>query len=52
MTGTQPIPAGKTLMDVLKRSFTDVPIDAANGNAISTSEFLEAAEALTYMFGT
>lgn len=50
MTGTHPIPAGKTLMDVLKRSFTNVPIDAANGNAISTSEFLEAAESLTYMF--
>ncbi|PKS05913.1 hypothetical protein jhhlp_007744 [Lomentospora prolificans] len=50
MAAVQAIPPGKTLVDVFKRSFTDVPIDAANGNAISTSEFLEAAESLTYMF--
>lgn len=50
MATVQAIPPGKTLIDVLKRSFTNVPVDAANGNAVSTSEFLEAAEALTYMF--
>ncbi|KAK0621697.1 glycolipid transfer protein domain-containing protein [Bombardia bombarda] len=44
------IPAGGTYLDTFKRSFTDVPIDASKGNAISTSEFLEAAEALTTMF--
>ncbi|KAJ5594024.1 uncharacterized protein N7459_000232 [Penicillium hispanicum] len=44
------IPAGQTWFDTLKRSFADVPIDAANGNAISTAEFLEAAEALVSLF--
>lgn len=42
-------PAGGTLVQTFKRSFTDVPIDASN--AVSTTEFLEAAEALTTMFG-
>ncbi|KAH6996591.1 glycolipid transfer protein domain-containing protein [Ilyonectria sp. MPI-CAGE-AT-0026] len=41
-------PAGGTLVQTFKRSFTDVPIDASN--AVSTTEFLEAAEALTTMF--
>ncbi|KAK7422231.1 hypothetical protein QQX98_001754 [Neonectria punicea] len=45
-------PAGGTIVQSFKRSFTDVPIDAANGNAISTTEFLEAAEAMTTMFDT
>ncbi|KAI1075763.1 het-c [Whalleya microplaca] len=44
------IPAGGTLLDTFKRSFVDVPIDADNDNAISTTEFLEAAESLTTMF--
>jgi hypothetical protein len=43
--------AGQTWFDTLKRSFDQVPIDAANDNAISTDEFLEAAEALTTLFG-
>lgn len=42
-------PAGGTLVQTFKRSFTDVPVDASN--AVSTTEFLEAAEALTTMFG-
>jgi hypothetical protein len=45
------IPPGGTLLQTFKRSFTDVPVDAANGDAISTSEFLEASESLTTMFG-
>ena len=46
------IPPGGTLLDTFKRSFTDVPIDADKENAISTSEFLDAAESLTTIFGT
>jgi hypothetical protein len=45
------IPPGGTLLDTFKKSFTDVPVDAAKGNAISTTEFLEASESLTTMFG-
>lgn len=41
-----------TWFDNIQKSFTDVPIDAANDKAISTTEFLEAAEALTTLFGT
>lgn len=44
-------PPGGTVVRGFKRSFTEVPIDEANGNAVSTTEFLEAAEALTTMFG-
>lgn len=35
----------------MKRSFADVPVDKENDNAISTTEFLEAAESLTGLFG-
>jgi hypothetical protein len=48
---TPTIPPGKTLLDTFKRSFTDVPIDAAKGNAVSTTEFLDASESLTTIFG-
>ena len=51
MASTSPYPAGSTFFDTLKRSFADVPVDAASDNAISTSEFLEAAESLTTLFG-
>lgn len=44
-------PPGGTLIETFKKSFVDVPIDADNDNAISTSEFLDAAESLTTMFG-
>lgn len=40
-----------TWFDTIGKSFADVPIDAAKDNAISTAEFLEAAEALTTLFG-
>ncbi|KAI0101485.1 glycolipid transfer protein domain-containing protein [Nemania sp. FL0031] len=43
-------PEGATLISTFKRSFVDVPIDPEHDNAISTTEFLEAAEALTTMF--
>ncbi|KAL6240000.1 hypothetical protein BDW75DRAFT_196685 [Aspergillus navahoensis] len=44
------IPAGGTWFDTLKRSFDDVPVDAANDSGIATSEFLEAADSLTTLF--
>lgn len=44
-------PAGGTWFDTLHKSFVDVPIDTQNGNAIPTSDFLEAAESLTTLFG-
>ncbi|OJJ79987.1 GLTP domain-containing protein [Aspergillus glaucus CBS 516.65] len=39
-----------TWFDTIQRSFADVPVDAANDNGISTTEFLEAAESLTTLF--
>lgn len=48
---TPSFPTGGTVLDTFRRSFVDVPIDADKDNAIKTSEFLEAAEALTTMFG-
>ncbi|KAI9860096.1 MAG: hypothetical protein M1824_003334 [Vezdaea acicularis] len=50
MASTTPYPKGGTFFDTLKRSFWAVPVDASNGNAIATSEFLEAAESLTTLF--
>ncbi|KAI1799685.1 het-c [Daldinia bambusicola] len=47
---TPAFPPGGTLLETFKKSFVDVPIDANNDNAISTTEFLEAAESLTTMF--
>jgi hypothetical protein len=45
------VPQGATVFSTFKRSFVDVPVDAEKDNAISTTEFLEAAEGLTSMFG-
>lgn len=45
------IPEGGTVVDAFSRSFTDVHVDPENENAISTTEFLEAAEQLTRIFG-
>jgi hypothetical protein len=42
-------PPGGTYFDG-KKSFADVPIDESKDNAIATTEFLEAAEALTGLF--
>lgn len=45
------IPAGKTFLDTLKKSFVDVPVDESKDNAINTTAFLEAAEGLVTLFG-
>ena len=44
-------PPGGTFFDTIKRSFTNVPVDASKNNAISTTEFLEASESLVTLFG-
>lgn len=44
-------PSGGTWFDTLHKSFVNVSIDANNDNAIPTSDFLEAAESLTTLFG-
>lgn len=45
------IPPGGTWFDTIQKSFADVPVDNANDNGIATTEFLEAAESLTSLFG-
>ncbi|KAL8825736.1 MAG: hypothetical protein Q9170_007680 [Blastenia crenularia] len=50
MTNQPTFPPGGTWFNSLKKSFTDVPIDTANDNAIPTTDFLEAAESLTTLF--
>jgi hypothetical protein len=52
MAAKQAYPPGGTILDTFKQSFTDVPVDKEKDNAIGTSEFLEAAESLTTLFGT
>ncbi|PNY23974.1 Pleckstriny domain-containing family A member 8 [Tolypocladium capitatum] len=44
------IPPGATIVQTFRRSFVDVPVDAAQGNAVATTEFLDAAESLTTIF--
>lgn len=44
-------PPGGTFFDTVKKSFVDVPVDDSKDHAISTTEFLEAAESLTTLFG-
>lgn len=51
MSRTNQVHAPGTWFSTIQRSFEEVPIDAANGNAISTVEFLEAAGALVSLFG-
>lgn len=51
MSSAAVIPPGGTWFDTMKKSFADVPIDTANDNGIATTEFLEAAESLTTLFG-
>jgi hypothetical protein len=51
MATAQAYPDGGTFLDTLKRSFTDVPVDKEKDNAVATTEFLEAAESLTTLFG-
>lgn len=52
MSATLTYPPGGTFFDTIKLSFADVPVDRSSGNAIPTTEFLEAAESLTSLFGT
>ena len=51
MSATLTYPPGGSFFDTIKKNFTDVPVDAANGNAINTTDFLQAAESLTGLFG-
>lgn len=46
------IPPGGTIVETFKQSFTTVPVDAEKDNAIATTQFLDAAESLTTIFGT
>ena len=46
------IPPGGTIVQTFKQSFVDVPVDADKGNAVATTQFLDAAESLTTIFGT
>ncbi|GLI77257.1 hypothetical protein PoHVEF18_005545 [Penicillium ochrochloron] len=50
MPRTNEVHAPGTWFSKIERSFEEVPIDAANGNAISTVEFLEAAGSLVTLF--
>jgi hypothetical protein len=52
MAAVAQMPAGATHthLQSMKRTFNNVPVGA--DNAISTEEFLDAAESLTTMFGT
>lgn len=43
-------PPGGTFFETVKKSFVDVPVDESKDNAISTNEFLEAAESTTTLF--
>jgi hypothetical protein len=52
MAAAAAYPPGGTFFDTVKKSFVDVPVDASKDNAISTTEFLEAAESLSTLFGT
>ncbi|KAH8651027.1 HET-C2 protein [Xylariales sp. PMI_506] len=44
------VPPGGTILDTFRQSFINVPVDAEKDNAISTTEFLDAAESLTTIF--
>ena len=46
-----PFPSGGTWFDTLHKTFDHVQVEANNDNAIPTSDFLEAAESLTTLFG-
>jgi len=50
MATTNAYPPGGTYFDNGKRSFDQVAINLSQGDAINTTEFLEAAEALTGLF--
>ena len=45
------IPPGGTIVQTFRQSFVDVPVDKEKDNAIATTQFLDAAESLTTIFG-
>ena len=47
---TAAYPPGGTYFDNCKRSFVNVKIDKEKNNAINTTEFLEASEAVAGLF--
>lgn len=49
--GAAAYPPGGTFLDTLKMNFTAVNVDKEKDNAVNTTEFLEAAESLTTLFG-
>lgn len=51
MSATLTYPPGGSFFDTINKSFTDVTVQADKGNAINTTEFLQAAESLTSLFG-
>ena len=51
MAATSTYPPGKTFLDTMKKCFVDVPVNPEKDNAIATTDFLEAAESLTTLFG-
>jgi len=51
MSATLTYPPGGSFFDTVNKSFTDVTVQADKGNAINTTEFLQAAESLTSLFG-
>lgn len=51
MATVKTIPPGQTFIDTLDKSFVDVPVNKEKDNAIATTEFLQAAESLTTLFG-
>ncbi|APA13260.1 hypothetical protein sscle_10g080300 [Sclerotinia sclerotiorum 1980 UF-70] len=50
MATVKTIPPGATFIDTLDKSFVDVPVNKEKDNAISTTEFLQAADSLTTLF--
>ncbi|CCE31470.1 probable het-c2 protein [Claviceps purpurea 20.1] len=44
------IPPGGTIVQTFKQSFVDVPLDADKGNAVATTQFLDAVESLATIF--
>ena len=45
------IPPGGTWFDTMKKSFADVPIYFEDDSGIATTDFLEAADSMTTLFG-
>jgi hypothetical protein len=46
---SKPYPEGGTVLQTFKQAFTDVAVD--ENNKVDTTQFLEAAESWTTLFG-